>query len=177
MSRAIKLYKLPAETQIPGLVPMLEMDISGVTKLLNENLRRFKLHQIFTNAEVRHWLLPRQEVVHAFVRHDDAGNVTDFCSFYSLPSRILQHETHRRLNAAYGYYNIAQTVTLKELIHDALILANNAGFDVFNFLDMMDNKSAIDELKFCPGDGLLRYYLYNWKCRELQPNEIGMVLL
>lgn len=34
------------------------------------------------------------------------------------------------------------------------------------------------DLKFGIGDGLLRYYLYNWRvAAELQPSQVGLVLL
>lgn len=50
------------------------------------------------------------------------------------------------------------------------------GFDVFNALDLMDNKSVLEELKFGIGDGNLQYYLYNWKCPDMTPERIGLVL-
>lgn len=46
---------------------------------------------------------------------------------------------------------------------DALIIAKNEGFDVFNALDILDNKKFLTELMFSAGDGCLNYYLYNWK--------------
>ena len=38
------------------------------------------------------------------------------------------------------------------------------GFDVFNALDLMENKQFLEKLKFGVGDGFLQYYLYNWRC-------------
>ena len=46
------------------------------------------------------------------------------------------------------------------------------GFDVFNALDLMDNKQFIEKLKFGVGDGNLQYYLYNWKCSTMSPNKV-----
>jgi glycylpeptide N-tetradecanoyltransferase len=105
------------------------------------------------------------------------GVVTDFCSFYHLPSTIIGNEKHNRLCAAYSYYNVATTVPLEHLIRDALILARNMGSDVFNALDLMENKTFLENLKFGIGDGNLQYYLYNWKCPEVEPKDIGLVLL
>jgi glycylpeptide N-tetradecanoyltransferase len=64
-------------------------------------------------------------------------------------------------------------------MNDALVLAKNEGFDVFNALDIMDNETFIKDLMFSPGDGCLNYYLYNWKLGNgmLQPNSIGIVLV
>lgn len=43
------------------------------------------------------------------------------------------------------------------------------GADVFNALDVMENKSFLEHLKFGIGDGNLHYYFYNWKCPEVPP--------
>eukprot|EP00434_Breviolum_minutum_P002245 symbB.v1.2.001977.t1/scaffold78.1/size345887/14 len=78
-------------------------------------------------------------------------------------------------------------------MYDALILAKQQDFDVFNALDIMENESFLkelsmstnfstssfmrEELKFGIGDGHLQYYLYNWKCPRIEPKGIGLVLL
>ena len=46
-----------------------------------------------------------------------------------------------------------------------------ADFDVFNALDLMDNKDFLSELKFGIGDGNLQYYLYNWRCPAMSPDQ------
>ena len=49
--------------------------------------------------------------------------------------------------------------------------------DVFNCLDMMDNATMFKEMKFGPGDGLLHYYLYNWKCPQMDNSKVGLILV
>jgi glycylpeptide N-tetradecanoyltransferase len=49
--------------------------------------------------------------------------------------------------------------------------------DVFNALDLMENQSFIKDLKFGSGDGLLHYYLFNWKCPQMDCSQVGLVLL
>ena len=74
---------------------------------------------------------------------------------------------------------------LENLIKDALIVADRAKFDVFNALTLMDNVPLLEPLKvrrasdchrsnvlkfdfqFGAGDGLLNYYLYNWRTSPL----------
>lgn len=46
--------------------------------------------------------------------------------------------------------------------------------DVFNALDLMDNAKFLEELKFGIGDGNLQYYIYNWKCSQMEPNQVGI---
>lgn len=52
---------------------------------------------------------------------------------------------------------------LNQLMADALILAKNGGFDVFNALTLQDNALFLQDQKFGPGDGYLHYYLYNYR--------------
>ena len=62
-------------------------------------------------------------------------------------------------------------------VGDALILAVKHEFDVFNALDIFQNETFLKELKFGIGDGRLQYYIYNWRTAEVEPQEVGLVLL
>lgn len=105
------------------------------------------------------------------------GKITDLCSFYHLPSTIIGNTQHSKLNAVYSYYNVATTVSLVDLMTDSLIFARNLGADVFNALDLMENKSFLEELQFGRGSGNLQYYLYNWKCPQMESSDVGIVLV
>ena len=72
---------------------------------------------------------------------------------------------------------MAKAHPLKALMQDALIIAKNKGYDVFNALDMMDNKSFLEELKFGAGDGNLHYYLFNWRAPQLKNEDVGLIML
>ncbi|KAL9931494.1 hypothetical protein V8E36_009659 [Tilletia maclaganii] len=52
---------------------------------------------------------------------------------------------------------------LNELVEGALIVAAQHDFDVLNGLTVMDNQLFLESQKFGPGDGFLRYYLFNWR--------------
>ena len=95
-------------------------------------------------------------------QNPDTGKITDFFSFYSLPSTVIGNTSHPILQAAYLYYyatdsglqgreDAEQLVKkrLYTLIGDAIIVANEAGFDVFNALTLMDNVSVLHDLKVC----------------------------
>lgn len=49
--------------------------------------------------------------------------MTDFLSFYTLPSTIMNHPTHKSLKAAYSFYNVHTQTPLLDLMSDALVLA------------------------------------------------------
>lgn len=175
MQRTLKLYKLPETTKTPGFRKLTADDVPKAHKLLADYLTRFDLVPLFTEEEFRHWFLPQPGIVDSFIVENN-GEVTDMVSFYTLPSTVMHHPVHRTLKAAYSFYNVSMRTPWVELMQDALISAKNAGFDVFNALDLMENKSFLEPLKFGIGDGNLQYYLYNWRCPPIPPNKIGLVL-
>lgn len=177
MARTIKLYKVPETPNLPGIREMQPKDMKRVFELVTGYLSQFALHPEFKEDELAHWMLPRKEVIYSYVRESSSGQITDVCSFYSLPSSILGNDKYSLLKAAYSYWNVATTVPLHELMYDALIFAKQHDFDVFNALNVMENESFLKELKFGIGDGFLQYYLYNWKCPKIEPGGIGLVLL
>nr|ADI46941.1 NMT1m [Volvox carteri f. nagariensis] len=182
MARTIKLFKLPDSTSTPGLRECRPDDAPKLADLLMTHLAMHKLAPIFTPEEVAHWFQNVDDVVNAFVVEsiDTPGNLTDFVSFYTLPSSILGHPQHTELKAAYLYYTVANSVPLRQLVSDAMVLAAARGYDVFNALDLMHNEAFLRELKFGQGDGQLHYYLYNWRLgngRGLVPRDVGLVLM
>ncbi|CAI9767140.1 unnamed protein product [Fraxinus pennsylvanica] len=179
MSRTIKLYKLPDQTATPGFRKMEPHDIPAVTRLLRNYLKQFIVAPDFDENDVEHWLLPQENVVDSYlVESPETHEITDFCSFYTLPSSILGSHNHSTLKAAYSYYNVSTKTPLLQLMNDALIVAKKKDFDVFNALDVMHNETFLKELKFGPGDGKLHYYLYNYRLKHvLRSSELGLVLL
>jgi len=176
MNRLIKLMRLPETTEIPGIRKMETRDVPQVFEMLSKCLSKFKLAPILTPDEVSHFLLPRDGIVDSYVVEDENGVLTDFSSFFSLPSSIMHHPEHKTMYAAYSYYTVANKHTLTQLMKDILIIAKQNGYDVFNSLDLMDNGEYLKDLKFGMGDGNLHYYLYNYKCPELVEKQIGLVL-
>lgn len=177
MTRTIKMFKLPDAAVIPGYRKMQEKDVAQVAALLKTYLGKFDLVPEYLEEEVAHWMLPRGGVISAYVvENPDTLKITDFTSFYHLPSTVIGHDKHKTLNAAYSYYNVATSVPLVDLMQDTLVMAKLEDFDVFNALTLMDNKQFLQELKFGAGDGDLMYYLYNWRCPRMEDERVGIVL-
>ncbi len=53
------------------------------------------------------------------------GSITDFVSFYTLPSTVMRHPVHKSLKAAYSFYSAAGKTPWCDLMQDALITAKN----------------------------------------------------
>jgi len=180
MARTIKLYKLQDTPTIEGVRPMRDGDVPAVTKLLSGYLKNFRLSPEMTEDDVRHWMVSRPGVIHSYVvdAGDEGGGVTDVFSFYTIPSLVLGNPTYNDLTVAYMFYTVPGANEYKELLQNALIMAHATGHDVFNALDIFENKDLMKELKFGIGDGKLRYYLYNWRVgREMKPEECGLIML
>lgn len=112
--------------------------------------------------------------------HDNSrknGCITDFFSFYLLPSTVIGNSKHSILNAVYVYYHVAQSVSLTQLMNDLLIVAQQKGFDVCNLVGVQENEDFINDLKFGVGDGCLHYYFYNWSYPPIKPSRVGLFML
>lgn len=58
-----------------------------------------------------------------FLPQSSNGVLTDFLSFYTLPSTVMHHPVHKSLKAAYSFYNVHTETPLLDLMNDALIIA------------------------------------------------------
>jgi glycylpeptide N-tetradecanoyltransferase len=177
MSMQIKLYAVPKQPQIPGVREMVEADVKQVARLFAAYMPKFSVRPSFSEAEIAHWFLPRDGVIYSYVVEGNDGKITDFFSFYGLPSQIMKHPTYKMLNACYSFYNIPGKHTAEQVLQDAIIMAKQQKYDVMNALDVMENGNVFETLKFGKGDGQLNYYIYNWKCPEMPPERVGLVLM
>jgi len=177
LKQTIEEYAVAAETTTPGLRPMESKDVPQAHALLAKYLEATTLHPLYDKEDFAHWFLPRAGVINTYVVESESGEITNMLSFYTLNSSVIGHPVHSHLKAAYSYYNVASTVSMPQLVMDALILAKKENFDVFNALDVMRNSECLEELLFGKGDGVLQYYLYNYRCPPMQSASNGLVLL
>uniref|UniRef100_A0A1I7WPA7 Glycylpeptide N-tetradecanoyltransferase n=1 Tax=Heterorhabditis bacteriophora TaxID=37862 RepID=A0A1I7WPA7_HETBA len=139
LALTIKLYRLPNTPASHNLRPIEKRDIASAWKLLSEYLKQFSLAPVFTKKEFEHVFMTIEDVVYTYVIevcNITGGKVTDMISFYSLPSSVMHHPVHRSIRAAYSFYNVATSVPFKQLINDALILANKV-FLILNFFTII----------------------------------------
>ncbi|KAI4730044.1 N-myristoyl transferase [Aureobasidium sp. EXF-10728] len=194
--RQISKYRLPERTVTPGLRLMRAEDADQVTDLLGRYMKRVKMAQEFNKEEVLHWFLDKEtdpksnkRVVWTYVVEDANKKITDFFSFYCLESSVIHNASHSStIRAAYLFYYATESAfetqnaddevlkaRLNLLVKDALILAKQkltdiqqqAKFDVFNALTLLDNPLFLADQKFGPGDGQLHYYLFNYRTADL----------
>ncbi|OAQ76467.1 glycylpeptide N-tetradecanoyltransferase [Purpureocillium lilacinum] len=178
----IRKYALPDSTSTRGLRAMTPKDIPAVLALMKRYLRRFDMAPDFTEEEALHWFIPKpnvEQVIWSYVVEDADKKITDFFSFFCVESSIINNPKHDVLRVAYLFYYASETglaqpfdkaalkTRLNGLMHDALILAKKARFDVFNALTLMDNALFLEQQKFGGGDGQLHYYLFNYRMNPI----------
>jgi glycylpeptide N-tetradecanoyltransferase len=191
--RMVMRNRLPDTTKIEGIRLMEERDVEAVTVLLGTYLGKFDLAPVYSEEHVRHWLLHNGDeetrviwtyvvevytnvVAEFLTKKDSSKKITDFFSFYSLPSTVIKYSQHPFVRAAYLFHYGTTTPSspkpayqkrLQALAQDALIMAKKLGFDVFNALTLLDNSLFLEELKFGAGDGHLNYYLFNYRAMPI----------
>lgn len=177
---SLKMMKKKYAVEKPTLKlrEMRSSDIPACFSLFKTFMENFSLTPQFTEEEFAHWVLPHEGVLFCYVLEGSNGEVTDFVTFYSLPSSVLCNDHHKGINVAYlFYYATKDESNLTQLMQAALWLASEAGFDVFNALDTMKNEAFLRPLSFSLGDGTLHYYLFNWKTALLSPKEVAVAML
>lgn len=177
MQRTIKLYKLPDQPKTKGFRRIQPKDMEETHKILDEYLKKFSLCPVFSKEEFLHWFTPIEGIIECFVVEGENGAITDMVSYYSLPSSVMHHPVHKTVHAAYSFYNVSTKTPWLDLMNDALISAKSIQMDVFNALDLMENKKFLSPLKFGTGDGNLQFYLYNWKCPSMKPEDVALILM
>ncbi|KAF8428180.1 acyl-CoA N-acyltransferase [Tirmania nivea] len=180
--RQIAKYNLPDKTATKGLRKMEKKDVPEVHELLDRYLKKFDIAPVFTEEEIEYWLVDKEGVVWSYVVEDsNTHKITDFFSFYSLESSVIQSsKPHSVVKAAYLFYYASEAafetgedakknlkIRLNKLMNDALVIAKRFKFDVFNALTLLDNNLFLQDQKFGAGDGLLHYYLFNWRMKHI----------
>ncbi len=83
------------------------------------------------------------------------------------PSELIDESNVASWDTEPAPIKSALKTRLNLLINTLLIIARDAQFDVVNCVTVMDNPLFLQEQKFGPGDGFLRFYLFNWRCKPV----------
>jgi glycylpeptide N-tetradecanoyltransferase len=137
-------------------------DVPRVARILNRHLSKYSVAPVIDEAYVTRWLISVKDVVHSYI-DETTGHVT---SYYCVPYTSVK--TGILVKQAYMFYDTGNE------LNSAAILARNAGFDVYNTLDVGLKHSILRESKFMEGNGHNHCYVYNWSCGTISPENIFM---
>ena len=187
MAKYIKSHSLPLLEEIPiagNVRPMTKSDFADVYALYKNKMKDMQIYFKYSQDELGHQLLSREGVIYTLVVEQEDKKVTDFISFYNLPSQVLKQEGHQHTSMNVSLFDFANSFQIAYLYYwactvneptnfmmYALNYAKNMvgegnNFDVFNCLNIMDNEQFLEACKFGTGDGILNFYLFNFGIKD-----------
>ena len=171
-----KILKLPKKNS-NNFKRMELQHLDVVYDLFNKYMDKYNYHPIYTKDEFKHIFLDNQ-FVFSYVFENEGGDVIDFASYYTMPTRVLvKNEKHKFINKGYLFYYTCNNMTAYRIINELLIAGSLNKIDVFDAINIMENESILKELKFEEGTGMLHYYFYNWKTKPLKNIQVGTILM
>ena len=184
IGNAIKKYELPDEPNISGFRKMEEKDLEQIYNLILARNKKYKIYEILTLKDLEHWLLPRNNIVYTYVLEDEEHKITDFCSFYTIQRTILNNQNnnssnskYKKINFAYELINCNNSISMKELLRSAVILAKQNNFDAYHCINYKENADNFKELLFMEKIGKMKYHLYNFVYPETNIDDVSLMFI
>jgi glycylpeptide N-tetradecanoyltransferase len=109
---------------------MKKEDIKETYELFKTQNKKYKVSPNYTIEEFEYWFLPKPKMIYSYIVECE-NKITDFISFYSVPTTVIDNKLHDELSEAYLYYYA--TNNLQELMSDILVLSKKV-FYFFLFL-------------------------------------------
>ena len=124
-------------------------------------------------------LLPRNNIIYTYVLEDENNKITDFCSFYGMSRPILNNNNTKikKINLAYSIMNFNSSISMKDLLKSAIILAKQNNFDAYHCIDYKENADNFKELLFMEKIGKMKYYLYNFVVPETPIDDFSLMFI
>jgi glycylpeptide N-tetradecanoyltransferase len=151
-------------------------DMEICCKLLNQYHNKFKISILFSLEEFIHQFTFRENIIETYVVENN-GQITDMLSFYFIPSKLNNKYKYTDITKAYIYYYFYTETDLVKLIENGIYLMKKKKMDMVNVMKQYDNDKFIDKLKFKEGNGELNFYFYNWKCPQIEQNDMAIVMV
>ena len=182
IGNTLKKYELPDELQITGFRKMEEKDLEQINELILLRNKKYKIYEILNKEEIMHWLLPKNNIVYTYVLEDEEHKITDFCSFYSIQRTVLNNQNkkdskYKKINFAYELINYNSSISMKELLRCAIILAKKNNFDAYYCVDYKENGENFKELLFMEKIGKMKYYFYNFVYPETNIDDVSLMFM
>ena len=68
-------------------------------------MSKFKVYINYSKKEAQHWFIRREDIIESYVIENN-NKITDFISFYCIPSSVLKNDKHKEIKIAYAYYMV-----------------------------------------------------------------------
>lgn len=149
-----------------------ESDISNLVPILNGELSKHKIHQVFSVETAKKYLLPKKSVVYTFVIKKDEV-ITDMINvhqhyFYSIDTAKIITVAHVNL---YFCTSISVVMLITYLLPKLLAY----GFDQLTYCDDDQDNSNIDITRYESGN-IKHIYWHNVKIKKHSVKDIASII-
>ena len=151
-------------------------DCKECCQMFNEFHNKFKISIHFDEEHFESHFMPKKNVISSWVVKQD-NKITDFISFFDIPSKVSNSTKYNEWRAAYCYYYFNTKTKLEELVQNCLVLLKRNNIDILNSTDLYDNNDFLDKLKFKKSSSELRFFFYNWNCPNVKNNEMALIMV
>lgn len=157
--------------------------IESAYNLFNIYMKKYNYHPIFTLEEFTH-LFYNNKFIQSYVftvkdeNDEDDEYVVDFVSYSVSEIEALKTDNISKIirkGTLYYYTSLDNTIYL--ILKNILIAAKENNIDVFCAINSMEHGEVLKELNFEEFGHDLHYYLYNWKVKSMNSNQVGMLIM
>lgn len=147
-------------------------DIVDLVPVLNYELSKYKIYQVFTIDTAIKYLLPKKSIVYTFViKHDE--KITDMISFYQ--NYLYCIRSSRIITVAKLGLYFCTSVTLPELIQHAVDKLYSYGFDQLTYHDNEVAKVKIDVASY-ESNNVEHAYWHGAKIKLYNNSDIAVII-
>ena len=165
-----KLFKTIEKPTI-NIRPIKETDFIIACHMLNDYHKKFNISILF-----EHHFLFRKNVIESYVVETN-GIISDFISFFFIPSKLLSNQKYSEITRGYLYYYFNTKTDLDKLVENGLYFMKQNGIDVVNCVKQYNNEQFINKLKFMEGTGGLNFYFFNWICPPIKYSDMAIIMI
>ena len=170
-----KLFKTIEKPTI-NIRPIKETDFIIACHMLNDYHKKFNISILFEQEEFNHHFLFRKNVIESYVVETN-GIISDFISFFFIPSKLLSNQKYSEITRGYLYYYFNTKTDLDKLVENGLYFMKQNGIDVVNCVKQYNNEQFINKLKFMEGTGGLNFYFFNWICPPIKYSDMAIIMI
>ena len=170
-----KLFKTIEKPTI-NIRPIEEKDFTIACYMLNDYHKKFNISILFEQEQFNHHFLFKKDVIESYIVETN-GIITDFISFFFIPSKLSTNPKYSEIKRAFLYYYFNTETDLEKLVENGLYFMKQNGTDVVNCVKQYNNQEFIDKLKFMEGTGGLNFYFFNWLCPPIKYSDMAIIMI
>lgn len=141
-------------------------DLDKIHSIYREKVERSQIFEYFDRSMFLFNFQNRNNVMRIVYNEESI----EFASFYIVNTYCI--EKNLEIKRAYLYYWSGST----DIIVDAIEMARHLNIDMFDLIDVGDNKKVIRKLGFGEGTGILKYHFFGYDKTPVSGSDIDFIL-